>query len=470
MDRVFFWLLGGLLALSPLPWGSIALWAASFWAVLVCACLIVWSTRVATTPALRVPADGAGLTMTLFAAVLVCILLQTAPWLPATWHHPFWDEARAAGLAVAGGISINPFSTGTAAMKLITAAGVFWLTLVTCRASEIKERLLRVIVVVEIAYALWGVVAFLHPFGVDPNEAPALASFAHRFSSTFVNPNTYAAFANLGALCCAMILIRIIERGLITDRGGAVLRRSFLKALFEQGNPWLTGFVLLASASLLSASRGGMLSLAGGLLVLALTQGSTALRRRLAIPATIALIAALGLGAFWLSGDRTVARLSQERLDADIGESGRLGYWLVAIDAIAARPSLGAGFGTFDDVSTMDRPFDPPMGRLERAHNDYLEFAADLGLPLTGLWLVVLTTVVIAIRRRWRTDARHAPYAALAFAATAGLALHSIVDFPLQIPANAYLYAALLALPLGRSAHSAAKDDAVRLERSRNAS
>lgn len=37
MDRVFFWLLGGLLALSPLPWGSIALWAASFWAVLVCA-------------------------------------------------------------------------------------------------------------------------------------------------------------------------------------------------------------------------------------------------------------------------------------------------------------------------------------------------------------------------------------------------------------------------------------------------
>ena len=469
MDRVFFWLLGGLLALSPLPWGSIALWAASFWAVLVCACLIVWSTRVAATPALRVPADGTGLTMTLFAAVLVCILLQTAPWLPATWHHPFWDEARAAGLAVAGGISINPFSTGTAAMKLITAAGVFWLTLVTCRASEIKERLLRVLVIVEVAYALWGVVAFLHPFGVDPNEAPALAFFAHRFSSTFVNPNTYAAFANLGALCCAMILIRIIERGLITDRGGAVLRRSFLKALFEKGGPWLTGFVLLASASLLSASRGGMLSLAGGLLVLALTQGSTALRRRLAVPATIALIAALGVGAFWLSGDRAAARLSYSNVANDLEGSGRLSFWQIALDAIEAHPVLGSGFGTFPDVSTVGRSPDIPNA-VERAHNDYLEFAADLGLPLTGLWLVVLTTVVIAIRRRWRTDARHAPYAALAFAATAGLALHSIVDFPLQIPANAYLYAALLALPLGRSGHRVAKDAAVRLERSRNAS
>lgn len=456
-DRVFFWVLASIFALSPLPWGGMPVWAASFWAVVVCVCLIAWGIRMAANPGLRVAADDTGPTLILFAIVLACILGQAAPWWPERWHHPLWADARAAGLDVAGSISINPFATGTAAMKLITAAGVFWLTLVTCRASEVKERLLYIIVVVEIAYALWGVISFLNPFGIDPDAPPALASFARRFSSTFVNPNTYAAFANFGALCCALMLLRIIDQGLITDRGGAVLRRSFLKALFEKGGPWLAGFVLLVSASLLSASRGGMISLAGGLLVLALTQGSTALRRRLAIPAAVALIAALGLGGFWLSGEKLDARLTHERLEVDIGERGRIGYWQVALEAIKGRLWLGAGFGTFDDASVINRPADLPPGRLERAHNDYLEFAADLGLPLSGLWLAVLCSVLIAVRRRWRSDARHAPYAALAFAATAGLALHSVVDFPLQLPANAYLYASLLALPLGRSAHSATR-------------
>lgn len=454
-DRVFFWVLAAILAISPLPWGSVAVWAASLWSVLVCLCLTAWSIRVATQPDTRVPVDAPGSAMVLLALLVAAIVLQTIPWLPDAWHHPLWDLARSAGLAVSASDSINPFATGTALMNLITAAGVFWLTLVTCRSVEVKERLLRVIIAVQLAYALSGVVGFLHPFGVDPDDPPALTAFAHRFSATFVNPNTYAAFANLGALCCAVILVRIIDRGLITDRGRAVLRRSFLKALLENGGWWLAGFVLLASASLLSGSRGGMISLAGGLLVLALTQGSTALRRHLAAPAALALIAALGLGAFWLSGEKTAARLSYEGVASDLEGSGRVRFWEIALDAITARPVLGSGFGTFADVSTVGRS--PEIGSaVERAHNDYLEFAADLGLPLFGVWLVILASIAAAIRRRWRADDRHAAYGTLAFAAMASLALHSIVDFPLQIPANAYLFACLLALPLGRSARSAA--------------
>lgn len=454
-DRVFFWFLAALIALSPLPWGSIPLWAASGWTILVCACLTAWGVAVVSTPGQRIPEDGTGPAVALFAAFATCIVLQMVPSLPVAWQHPLWQDARASGLDVSGSISINRFATGSALMKLIAAAGVFWLALATFRASEVKERVVRIIIVVQVAYALWGVISFLHPFGFDPTAGGALAAFARRFRATFVNPNTYAAFANLGALCCAMMLIRVIGRGLITDRGSAVLRRSFVKAVFENGGLWLAGFVLLASASLLSASRGGMIALAAGLFVLALTHGKDAVRRRLAAPTAIALVAAVGFGTFWLSGEKVETRFSRIDITGDLEGAGRVKLWQIALDAIAARPLLGSGFGSFDDVSVAHRTAELPAGRIERAHNDYLEFAAELGVPLTLAWIALLASLVIAVRQRWRTDERHAPYAALALAATASLALHSVVDFPLQIPANAFLFACLLALALGRSSRSA---------------
>lgn len=453
-DRVFFWFLAALIALSPLPWGSIPLWAASGWTILVCACLIAWGVAVVASPGQRIPGDGTAPAVALFAVLAACIVTQIVPSLPVAWQHPLWQDARAAGLDVSGSISINRFATGSALMKLIAAAGVFWLALATFRASEVKERVVRIIIVVQVAYALWGVIAFLHPFGFDPAAGGAVAAFARRFRATFVNPNTYAAFANLGALCCAMMLIRVIGRGLITDRGSAVLRRSFVKAVFENGGLWLAGFVLLASASLLSASRGGIVALAAGLFVLALTHGKAAVRRRLALPTAIALIAAVGFGTYWLSGEKVATRWASGDVVTDLEGSGRIQFWQIALGAVEARPWLGSGFGTFDDVSVIGRPAELPAGRIERAHNDYLEFAAELGIPLTVVWITILASLLLAVRQRWRTDDRHAPYAALALAAAASLALHSVVDFPLQVPANAFLFACLLALALGRSSRS----------------
>jgi hypothetical protein len=85
-------------------------------------------------------------------------------------------------------------------------------------------------------------------------------------------------------------------------------------------------------------------------------------------------------------------------------------------------------------------------GVFDRAHDDYLEAAFDLGIP--AAILLVLTIGYLGLqgalgvfRRR-----RDAAYPALAAAATALVAVHSLVDFSLQMPAVSAAYAFLLGL------------------------
>ena len=68
------------------------------------------------------------------------------------------------------------------------------------------------------------------------------------------------------------------------------------------------------------------------------------------------------------------------------------------------------------------------------AHSTPLEFAADLGLPLTGFiglaWLVVLVVLIRGVRTR-RND-RIVPAGALAVAIL--VLAHSVIDFSLAKP------------------------------------
>ena len=89
------------------------------------------------------------------------------------------------------------------------------------------------------------------------------------------------------------------------------------------------------------------------------------------------------------------------------------------------------------------------------AHNDYLQLAAEggllLGLPIT--WLLV--AFAREVRRRFREnadDTRTWWLRAGAVIGLGGLALQSLVDFSLQMPGNAVLFALLMAIAAHRPA------------------
>jgi O-antigen ligase len=109
---------------------------------------------------------------------------------------------------------------------------------------------------------------------------------------------------------------------------------------------------------------------------------------------------------------------------------GRLDYWLATLQMIAEKPLLGWGLGTWPDVYLQFMQQDPGLA-VNRAHSDFLEFAAEGGvllpLALAGL---LLRTVWLAFRFPWALGLP----VLLAFA---------MADYPLRLPLLLWTFLAL---------------------------
>lgn len=114
--------------------------------------------------------------------------------------------------------------------------------------------------------------------------------------------------------------------------------------------------------------------------------------------------------------------------------TSRLAWWRSAWEMFLERPLAGFGYASFSWAHGVFQP-----GALFRehsiyAHNYYLEFMAENGLPAALLWFWAL----FAAARRRAGLAKYAVIAALA---------HSLVDFGLSVPANFWVFCWLLAEP-----------------------
>ncbi|OFV84245.1 MAG: hypothetical protein A3B65_03565, partial [Acidobacteria bacterium RIFCSPHIGHO2_02_FULL_67_57] len=108
---------------------------------------------------------------------------------------------------------------------------------------------------------------------------------------------------------------------------------------------------------------------------------------------------------------------------------------------------LGSGLETYGVLSDSYRSFYSNLRWLQ-AHNDYLQWLAETGLVGAGLavWFLVALARRGAERLRQATSGTERRLVAAALTGCLLVLLHSLVDFPLRIPANALLFAALLAM------------------------
>ncbi len=133
----------------------------------------------------------------------------------------------------------------------------------------------------------------------------------------------------------------------------------------------------------------------------------------------------------------------------------RLSIWQDALTGVQDHWLTGAGLGTFPYAFQRSAMY-LPQKTVDYAHNDYLQWLLELGVPGATLLIGTVGFVFITtIRRIQKTTTHAAPsgprrmYAIGALLGAGGILTHAWVNFPLQIPAIAALTAVLLGCASG---------------------
>lgn len=436
----FFFLLTVLVA--PLPFASNRPWSWSLLSALIGILLVVEAlTGLNKTVPARSYLKRVWPGLVIWLSVAVWMWVQSLPGVPGELAHPLFAEASAIiGTPSLSTISIDPHATRTALMRFLAYGGVFWIAARFCLDKNVAATALRWFVIGSGVYALYGLVIFF----LDLKMILWFEKWAYvnDLTSTFVNRNSYATFAGLGVLASAALTFELIGERLRGNLTFKEILREFFDVVFSKA--WLSFlcFLLTATALFLTHSRGGFLSTSLALIVLLLALSYARLLPGKFGGLILSVVVVGSLFAFSMSGDIVIKRLENTSVEFE----NRDEMYARVIDAIASNPTLGTGYGTFEEAFRAFKTEDLALANWDKAHNSYLELAMELGVPASlvlgagFLWLGGVFIYGLVHRRRRKV------YSALGLAALILVAAHATVDFSLQIPGFTVCFAMLMGM------------------------
>src|ERR1035437_10845626 len=175
-------------AAVPFPFGSTAPAAIAFWCIVLGLGVIVVSPR--RLRRVHLPLLGLAVIVTLAYAFVLHEQLAARPWIASP--HPLWREAaETLGIPIAPSVSIarnEPFlALGAPLANMLAVICSF----IVCIDRDRARQLLLVIAWSGVAYAVYGIAAYLF----DPTHTLWREKvLIGRFTSTFINPSTAAVY------------------------------------------------------------------------------------------------------------------------------------------------------------------------------------------------------------------------------------------------------------------------------------
>ncbi|HXG28138.1 MAG TPA: O-antigen ligase family protein [Nevskiales bacterium] len=414
----------------PLPYGSNVPWAVALLGILTFSALALWAL-LSLTGQSRVP-------RALWANHWV--LLIWLLWLG--WVAGQLMPLPVPGAATATTPSIAPEKTYQHLLESFTYFGLYLLVLLTATSRQRLRLLGMAIVVSGLIQALYGSLMVLS--GLEYGFFEKKTAYLGNATGTFINRNHLAGYLEI----CAAVGVGLVVADLKT--GGARNWKTWLRDITELAfsRKFLVRafLVVMVIALVLTRSRMGNVAFFASLAVCGLLY--VLLRERRAFLKAVAvfgsfLVIDLVIVNQWFGLEKVVERI--ERTEATT--EGRAYIFPVLMRAIETHWQAGSGLGTFS-LAILPFRATMPKQHWDHAHNDYAQFLIEVGLPgaLLLACLALVTTVhafrVIASRRnRLRTGV-----ALAALMALTALAVHSAVDFNLQIPANAATLVIVMAM------------------------
>jgi putative inorganic carbon (hco3(-)) transporter len=372
------------------------------------------------------------------------VLLQLCP-LPESWLH-FWASRDISPPGVRTGyLSFEPYATRTHFLILLTCFVAFYLARIVGRDRRRKRFFIVSLVALGTFEAFYGMVQYLTGW-------QQIFTYVKKFdleeaTGTYINRNHYAGFLEM-ILPFSLALVFYEYAKLRENRGanmtlGKLMAKSGLQRLILP----LCVAVILCAALAFSRSRMAILAAASSILVMfALVAISRFHGRTSSLLAAMFIVLSVGL-AVWIGPGPIVSRFQNVGDEYSLGGPSRVSIWRDALPLIHGHPLLGTGLGTFPIAYTSGQT--AFLGQfVNHAHNDYLELAADLGIPAA---LVLFASVLLILVRSTRVflfgEGDFERVVALGCVGSiVAILLHSFADFNLYIPANALLFSVILGL------------------------
>jgi O-antigen ligase len=432
LSRVIFTGLLALMFITAIPYGSVEPWWEAVFSALIFILAALWAIDGALCGTWFVPQH---------------VLAIPAVFLTFYAFVQSWT------------MSFDPYETHLVAMHLaaLTLAGIL---LVRYTSSERRLRILvSTVILIGLASALFGIMR-----QITQREDGMFLLRALRKGVGYAQFGNHNHFSFLAEMALGLLVGVVAGRGIPRQRAAAYLSLS----------------LPLWATLVLTNSRGAIVTMLCQIVFLMLLLGSVRQRstpgdepfsliidfltrsRVARLILAVVLVLGIFIGSIRLAGDRLAERLNTlkdeittEHVDPTF--TGRAEIWKATVKLIKHNLLFGTGFGSYKNAISQYHPGSAHLVPYQ-AHNDYLELLASGGLVASVFALCFAFLFIRQAQMRLRKGTSFERAACLgALVGLFGVAVHSIFDFGLHIPAIAFLWVALVAIaavsgaPLGIS-------------------
>ena len=342
-------------------------------------------------------------------------------------------------------ISIDPFQTKQMLLKSTFLLMLSWLIFIYCNSAERIKKLIYIVIFAGVFQALYATYLNLSPNIASP-------FFGYKHTDRAIGTFTYSNFlANYLALCLCLGIGLLISELNRTKNSYKLSFKQRLRALAERllSSKIILriSLIIIIVALILTRSRMGNSAFFIALIIVSLLALFTYKQKPKAFKPLIIsffIIDLIVVGAIF-DVEKVKQRISETSLQSETRDE----VVRDSVPLILDKPLLGSGGGTFYTAFPAYQS-QPYSGYYDNAHNDYVQFAVELGIPTTlllgGLVLYCLWLCINTMRTR-----KTALYQGVAFGcatAIVAMMLHSSVDYSLQAGANSIMFIVILCLAI----------------------
>ena len=465
MEKVAYVLFLAAMAISPLVFGAMHLWAYTLMSLLVfVGAVLLLPGRIVREPGkdgffFKIPNTGLNL---FFIAFLLLLIFQLTPLPEGVVNFLSPQRLKVAKASLAG------LETGTVShsgrwlslcvyqhpvrMSLIcffTYALFFYGMLVVLNSRQWIETTVFLVLILCCFETVYGLAQTYSGSGHILWHVKN--SYSWDVTGTYINRNHLAGLLSMGLLTAAAYAASLArpKRAYLKDLLGKKNIKSRILAGLSGGEApgkrLLVLFcgVIIGIGLIFTASRGGgMIAGAGGLLCMGLIFIFRRTQRRKGVVLLGLFLVTAGY-AVYIGAEYPMGRFNY----FDQSLENRTRYARKTMDIYQDYPVAGIGFGNFEYVYPGYQATKDNKRYIRFAHNDWAQFLAETGTIGPVLLLAGMACFLLRTLRLWLK--RHDPFSlglgTLAPAIIGTMAIHSYSDFNLHIPANFLMLGGLTA-------------------------